>query len=103
MYLEELIQRRAQPANEPKVVEIDTVKNEPLTLEELQKMDGEPVWVETLRDWRLSHWVILDKKCPVDFDLQDVNLENGSCNATYDLGKTWLAHRRKPERNESNV
>lgn len=35
--------RRAQPANEPKVVEIDQVKNEPLTLDELRGMDGELV------------------------------------------------------------
>lgn len=70
---------------------------QPLTLEELRGMAGQSVWIITLRNRECSHWVILDKKCPVDFELQDVNLENGDCYATYDLGETWLAYNHPPK------
>lgn len=35
------------------VTGIPRTENEPLTLEELRGMDGEPVWVETMREWRI--------------------------------------------------
>lgn len=76
--------RRAQP------------ENEPLTLDELREMDGEPVWIvgqtfarwEILRSFGKGH----------DPDL---------CHFTEilplrisDYGDTWFAYRRKPERSE---
>lgn len=65
-------------------------KNDPLTLEELREMDGEPVWT-TPTDyafepcWMLvkakSNYVLADWQfCPFD---------------TY--GETWLAYRHKPK------
>lgn len=56
--------------------------NEPLTLEELREMDGEPVWVES-HGASFTHgdgWYISANK----FHLSG-------------YGKTWLAYRRPPE------
>lgn len=63
-------------------------KNEPLTLDELREMDGEPVWVVCLTDTDLSCWGFHD--------------EDGVCGycanfSDDDYGKTWLAYRRKPK------
>ena len=73
--------------------------NDPLTLEELREMDGEPVWIETTDIKKANRWAFVDVgsevvrffetrcgvKCPV----------MGNLFRTY--GKTWLAYRRKPE------
>lgn len=68
--------------------------NEPLTLEELREMDGEPVWAECLIQGSLSCWGYRD--------------EDGVCGycATFsddDYGGYWLAYRRKPESEVSPV
>ena len=70
-----------------------TNRNEPLTLDELRKMDGEPVWVE-FQDgsggcWGLVH---ITKFIHVVF-------ANGlycTVGKPY-CGKTWLAYRQKQE------
>ena len=83
--------RRAQPANEPKVVEIDQVKNEPLTLEELRGMDGEPVYLKIADGvWGL-----------VDTDDREIALSRGGI---IDLDRViGLAYRRKPEGSENDA
>ena len=67
--------------------------NEPLTLEQLREMDGEPVYVHNLFpakrkfEWQ---WALVCK-------------ERGNAEATtytyrfLDYGKTWIAYRRPPE------
>ena len=64
--------------------------NDPLTLEQLREMGGEPVWVCD-PDGADGMWALVD-------------LEHGLCRtakggiAIFDTyGKTWLAYRRKPE------
>lgn len=62
--------------------------NEPLTLDELREMEGEPVWAECLIQGSLSCWGYRD--------------EDGVCGycASFsddDYGGYWLAYRRKPE------
>ena len=67
--------------------------NEPLTLDELRKMDGEPVWVE-FQDgsggcWGLVHIAVFNH----------IVFANGlfcTIGKPY-YGKTWLAYRHKPE------
>ena len=59
-----------------------TNRNEPLTLDELRKMDGEPVWLVNQNGGR---WVIMS----------GAYLWDSRKNADY--GKTWLAYRQKPE------
>ena len=56
--------------------------NKSLTLDELRKMDGEPVWLVNQNGGR---WVIMS----------GAYLCDSRKNADY--GKTWLAYRQKPE------
>lgn len=82
---------RNAPTIEPK-------PNDPLTLDELREMDGEPVWMSTRR---LSEWCIVHS-----FHSDDVigggiivtrrTAEKRTCSYA-DYGKTWLAYRRRPE------
>ena len=80
--------RRAQPANEP------------LTLEQLKQMDGEPVWIVVEENghydycgaYKYGLWAILR-----------TTITNPCATSVYgiqyalkDYGKTWLAYRRKP-------
>ena len=70
-----------------------TKKVEPLTLDELRKMDGEPVWVE-FQDgsggcWGLVHITMFNH----------VVFANGlycTVGKPY-FGKTWMTYRQKPE------
>lgn len=64
--------------------------NDPLTLDELREMDGEPVWICD-PDGTDGMWALVD-------------LEHALCRtakggiAIFDTyGKSWLAYRRKPE------
>ena len=74
----------------------DVGKNEPLTLDELRKMDGEPVWVE-FQDgsggcWGLVHITMFNH----------VVFANGlycTVGKPY-FGKTWLTYRQKPEEDD---
>lgn len=71
-YMEELLgMRRAQPANDP------------LTLEQLREMDGEPVYIKyhTCGRWEIYQGFMHDHGL---------------------YGKTWLAYRRPPERSEND-
>lgn len=76
--------RRAQPANEP------------LTLEELRGMDGEPVWVHRLED-NQGWWVAIKST-----ERDKVTTDYGGYFEFADYGKTWLAYRRPPERSEND-
>ena len=68
-------------------------KNPPLTLEELQGMDGEPVWVVPLNDFE-----ILPANYLVNaYEEQIVVDKFGAYLDFEDYGKTWLAYRRRPE------
>lgn len=66
--------------------------NDPLTLEELRQMDGEPVWIEG-NPPLIGQWAIMYGGS--EFFIQF----NAGCNAMIaeEYGKTWLAYRRKPE------
>lgn len=72
-------------------------KNEPLTLDELREMDGEPVLLETgevsIREQLIAAWEIL-----IDHD-EDcfffTRRKKGFSAKNY--GLTWLAYRRKKE------
>ena len=71
----------------------DARKNDPLTLDELRQMDGEPVWVE-FQDgsggcWGLVHIAMFTH----------IVFANGlfcTVGKPY-FGKTWMTYRRKPE------
>lgn len=67
----------------------------PLTLEELRKMDGKPVWVQNLEhpdrsQWRLCHWDRGKYLVLQGISIQGYLLE--------DYGETWLAYACEPPR-----
>lgn len=65
---------------------------EPLTLEELREMDGEPIWYTGAKG---AEWCIIRVINRLYF-AQSGGSDNCNVNAdTY--GKTWLAYRRPPE------
>ena len=68
--------------------------NEPLTLEQLREMDGEPVWVE-----EVEHWALIDTRKSGQWAgiLFAVWAENG-VNFTYNIEDRNLhCYRRPPE------
>lgn len=78
--------------------------NEPLTLDELREMDGEPVWCKWLlpedKAIEQGKWFIvisgdkagLEIKRPAEYGCHFCKID--------DYGKTWLAYRRPPEGDE---
>ena len=80
-------------------------RNEPLTLDELQKMDGEPVWVETCVagfnyvNQNRKEWAIIRQSEDgffVQFYCDMLYLPNEWYGAGVEEA-TWLAYRQKPE------
>ena len=67
-----------------------TKKVEPLTLDELRKMDGEPVWVQSPGVPEYGRWAIVEGVGENCLFLHD----DFTC---HDYGKTWLAYRQKPK------
>lgn len=71
-----------------------TQPNEPLTLEQLREMNGEPVWIANPDALQYGRWGIVDGVYQEEDD-QVLMLRNDySCHY---YGKTWLAYRRPPE------
>jgi len=64
--------------------------NDPLTLEELRKMGGEPVWV-CESNGANGVWGLVDQ------EYQMIRLHGGGLAVWENNGKTWLAYRRKLE------
>lgn len=73
---------------------------EPLTLEQLREMDGEPVWVKCLKPSQYTdppvRWRILEKSMAGNFGVW--NRDSALIERTY--GVDWLAYRRPPEGEE---
>ena len=67
-----------------------TKKVEPIDLDELRKMDGEPVWVQSPGVPEYGRWAIVEGVGENCLFLHD----DFTC---HDYGKTWLAYRQKPE------
>ena len=69
-------------------------KNEPLVLDELRQMDGEPVYVVPKEDWYgRREWAIVDRKaCLCRSPASYYFFEN--------YWNLWLAYRRPPAREE---
>ena len=88
--------RRAQPANEPKGVEIDPVKNEPLTLDELRGMDGKPVY-----DGHALQWYVIEGVAVVDELSTVIHMTDGTDFDSEDGLPPF--YRRKPERSENDA
>ena len=72
-----------------------TKKVEPLTLDELRKMDGEPVWVQSPGVPEYGRWAIVEGVGENCLFLHD----DFTC---HDYGKTWLAYRQNPEEEDKH-
>ena len=71
-----------------------TQPNEPLTLEQLREMDGEPVWIVDVgpHKWYGPGWAIVDRdNCLVR------TVKNWNAVFFESYGERWLAYRRPPE------
>ena len=71
-----------------------TPPNEPLTIEQLREMDGEPVWVQTPGIPQYGRWVIV-----AGIDTND-GQKTLYCQGDYtcrNYGQDWLAYRRPAE------
>ena len=68
--------------------------NEPLTLEELRKMDGQPVWVKApgVSNDISGRWVIVE-----GVDLEDRTIYTRGDFSCHDYGAVWLAYLRPPK------
>ena len=77
--------------------EIKQNRNEPLTLDELRRMEGQPVYIVE----NTEYWAIVNS-----FDQAGVYLLSYGNPDDYGYfgfyGKTWLAYRQKPEEGSSN-
>ena len=78
-----------------------TPPNEPLTLDELLKMDGEPVWIKRLKGLSVcdTDWAVVDV-CPNKIRVWWFGSEVEDEPSEKDYGETWLAYRRPPEGEE---
>ena len=66
--------------------------NDPLTLDELREMDGEPVWIIPMRgSGGFCTWMLVD----AEYEL--CREAHGEMAVFENCGKTWLAYRRRPE------
>lgn len=68
--------------------------NEPLTIQQLREMDGEPVWIVDVgpHKWYGPGWAIVDRdNCLVR------TVKNWNAVFFESYGERWLAYRRPPE------
>lgn len=100
--LEEMMERLTDLTPE-EIKALIQLPNDPLTLEELRKMDGEPVWIHSFsavqRKTKIACWAIVETigHANATFLRAGVNCRTTKWFANY--GQTWLAYRRKPEEN----
>ena len=73
--------------------------NEPLTLEQLREMDGEPVWVQNLEEPEKSQWRLLHWDRGKYLVLQGISVRGYLLE---EYGESWLAYRRPPEGEEEH-
>ena len=84
-----------------------TPPNEPLTLEQLREMDGEPVYI-IAKDMGIAEWNVITGKEPIAiaYDcpmpgfksvVEGIAFANGRAFRAGAYGITWLAYRRPPE------
>lgn len=88
-------------------VDYQKTPNEPLTLEQLREMDGEPVWVKQLKGLSVcdTDWAVVEFRLAPDVKHDKIRVwwpgsEDEDTPSEDDYGKTWLAYRRPPEGEE---
>ncbi len=71
-------------------------KNEPLTVEQLREMDGEPVWMERLGQREKSRWRIIKHSTGAGLHVED-EIDPNSYFGWDTYRRFWLAYRHKPK------
>ena len=66
--------------------------NEPLTVDELREMDGEPVYIHSDTFSGDCGWRVVKKA-----SVLDIQFTYGDCFLFTFYGKSWIAYRRKPK------
>lgn len=87
-----------EPPGKEKAITALSRPNEPLTLEELREMSGEPVWIVEQPDW--GHWELSAdaEDYLADRDQDFYGLKHDDPAGRYGLHVLgWLAYRRPPE------
>ena len=77
-----------------------TKKVEPLTLDELRQMDGEPVWCEIYIKGQSPFYGIVHGKNVTGFIPGDDKPANLAITNVGAYGLAWLAYRQKPEEDD---
>lgn len=72
--------------------------NDPLTMEELREMSGEPVWIHSSIFQEDRGWRVIKYAGVLGIDFTD-----GRYFPLADYDKSWLAYRRKPEGGDDNA
>ena len=87
-----------------------TQPNEPLTLEELREMNGEPVWVKRLKGLSVcdTDWAVVQFHLDPGVKHYEISVfwpgsEYEDTPSEDDYGKTWIAYRRPPEGEEEKI
>lgn len=70
--------------------------NDPLTLDELRDMDGEPVWVENIKNPNESMWALVQKWAPTNLIMRGTN-QRGYLVDCYSIERDHRIYRRRPE------
>ena len=87
IYIDDELKEAMQMAIEVLREKAEREDPQPLTLEELRQMDGEPVWIDDW--WEDSHgWEL-------SMDAEDYFI--GERRTTTDYGSIWVAYRHKPK------
>lgn len=77
-----------------KIKEVMQAPNDPLTLEELREMDGEPVWCECKDAPKYNGWYLVNAS---ERTLQIARNKRYSISRSAIKSGFWLAYRRRPE------
>jgi len=75
-----------------------TPENKPLTMDELHRMVGDPVYVKDIPPYDYAAWKVIS-----DIDNKQVDFTEGDGYELKGYGKTWLAYARKPEGSEPHA
>lgn len=78
--------------------------NAPLTLDELRKMGGEPVWLHTFssaqKKTNVAQWAIVETVGNANATFLRAGINSRLTKWFANYGNTWLAYLRKPEEGE---
>lgn len=74
---------------------------EPLTLEELREMEGQPVWLHTFspvkKKTNIAQWAILESVCSANAVFLRAGINSRLTEWFANYGTRWLAYRTKPK------